>query len=157
MRKVESSVVVRQAPRDVWARLSRPEAWQHLTEAFAGRTNAYRYVVVGDPRGVLGVGSDVDVQTPKGKPIMRWRVSEWAPPSSLELSVNEAERMLTPFHMLLRFQLEELDDDATRLTASLVIVYMNRLLEILSLVLPVGFMYSRGLNRALASFKASFS
>jgi len=155
MRKVEGSIVIHQGTRDLWARISRPECWQQLTEAFSGRPGAYRYIPVGDASGVVGVGSEVDVQTPKGRPIMRWRVSEWAPPQSLELSVNESQRMLTPFHMLLRFQLEELDDDTTRLTMSLVIIYMNRLLEIMSLVLPVGFMYSRGVRRALTSLKGS--
>ncbi|MFA5139424.1 MAG: SRPBCC family protein [Elusimicrobiota bacterium] len=153
MRKMESAIVIQKSPREVWERLRSPECWQELTNAFANRHDAFRCILVGGAD--VGVGTEVDLTTARGKPVLRWRVSEWSPLKSMELAGGQSESWINPFQMMLRFQLEELDTDTTRVTASLVLIFLNRMLEVFSLILPVGFMYDHGLKRSLTRLRES--
>jgi hypothetical protein len=153
MRKMESAIVIQKSPRVVWERLRSPDCWQEMTDAFASRRAAFRCVPLGGT--AIGVGTEVDLTTSRGKPVLRWRVSEWSPLRSLELAGGQPESRFNPFQMMLRFQLEELDADTTRVTASLVLIFLSRVLELFSLVLPVGFLYARGLKRALTRLRES--
>lgn len=153
MRSIQAQAVLHRGIDETWRIVSRPDVWRELSETFAGWGTRFRYVADGS----LGPGSEVQVTTPGGDPVMRWKVSAWTPPTGFELTSTEEERRLSPFHMLLSFKLEALDTDKTEITVSMVIIFLDKTLELASLVLPVRFIYSMRLKRAVLRLRRSLA
>jgi len=142
---MEAREIVNKSAAQVWEGLAQPGALRELCETFAGWGARFR--VVAD-RGMI-VGAPVEVTTPGGDPVMSWRVTSSAPPTTLELSSTEEERKLSPFHMVLSFRIEALDDDKSQVSAELTLMFLDRMLELATLILPFGFFYGQRLKRSL--------
>lgn len=151
MRGIESSVAVRLPVREVWARIARPQGLQALSEAFGGWGSKFRYEVEND--APLGHGASIAVFSRWNRPVARWQVSGWNPPHELEMVAVDEDRILSSYQLTLTIRLNAEDDDLTQVSVSFVLVFLNKLLEAFSLVLPLRPLYARRLNRALLLFR----
>ncbi|PCI32646.1 MAG: hypothetical protein COB53_12455 [Elusimicrobia bacterium] len=102
----------------------------------------------------LESGTRVTVTTGFNRPWIDWVVSDCVPG---EFIVLRAERTgwLDGYHMVVRSDLETLDDEKCHLKVKLYVMFLNRGLEIASLFLPFGFLYSMCINSAIKKTKNS--
>src|SRR5687768_16307641 len=139
MRGLEQALVVERPIEAAWAGLSRLDCWEAFSEAFAGRSFIYAV----DNGAQLGHGAELPVAPPKGRQVLRWRISSWTPPEGFELVTLDGAKGLSGYHMLLSFKLSRLDEERTEVAAKCVILFTSNVIELLSLIFPLRWLYVR--------------
>lgn len=153
MRRIEASLLIKKRIREVWRQTSSLQNWQDFSEQFAGGGFRFRFSVVEGPRDPMAEGTRIAVTDPNGHPLMKCKLSQWDPPRRFEMTASH-HGFLTGYRLLISFSLSELDDELTRAELALVAMFANRAVELLSLLLPVGFLYRRRLERVLLRLRA---
>lgn len=155
MRALESHLLVKKPARRVWKSVSSPNFCRTLTDSFwrFGRNLQYQIGGAGDGER-LQAGTRVKVTTGWNRPWIDWVVSECVPNESLVLRA-EKPGWLDGYHMVVRAEIEPIDDEKCTLNLKLFVLFLNRGLEIASLFFPLGFLYRMCLNTALRKTKSS--
>ncbi|MBI3300411.1 MAG: hypothetical protein HYZ75_19775 [Elusimicrobia bacterium] len=150
MQSVVAALRAREGVRPVWTKASDPAAWPRFIEAFAGYgANKFRGEVVAGPQEPAGMGTELAIgRGAKGAPFMRARVAWWDPPRGFTLTASSGG-WLSAYHATFTLKLSELNEDLTSLELTMKVVFMNRFVELTSLLLPVAFLYRRRLAKAL--------
>lgn len=153
MRSVEASLLI-QAPRsELWRRLCAVRGWESLARAYSGWGSRLQCVALPASEGAAREGLELELRSAAGKPLLRARVSAFEPPGRIEWTLTREGSRLGSFHLLLSCRLRETDQDKTRVDLSMMLLFSSWLLEVLSLLLPIRFLYRRRLMRALNSLR----
>ena len=147
---ITSSATARNPVRAVWTRASDPKAWASFVEAFAGYGLKFRSEVVAGPSDPPGMGTELTISRMSGPPVVRCRVAWWDPLRGFTVTA-QAGGWLTAYHGTFTLRMSELDDSLTSLELSMKFVFLNRFVELASLLLPVGALYRRRLQKVLAA------
>jgi hypothetical protein len=153
VRALESRILVKKPTRRVWKSVASLGFCRTLTDSFwrFGRNLRYAPVrVLEDER--LQKGSVVKVTTGWDRPWIDWIVSEAVPNEILVLRA-EKNGWLDGYHMVIRAEIEPIDDEKCTLNLKLFVLFLNRGLEIASLFFPLAFLYRMCLNSALKKTK----
>jgi hypothetical protein len=154
MRRVEESVLLPGAPAAVWGRLASPDFCRALAEAIGLSRRAKMEARDCGDGGSLRTGSELLFQKADGKAVMRWRVSECLPEKMLSLAASDHGQGLSSYDASFEFRLEpEGDGDRTRVRASMYLLLTKSAMELVSLLLPVRWIYARALRKALARLR----
>ncbi len=161
MRAIETGILVKKPTKRVWKSLASLGYCRTLTDSFwrFGRNLKYSLEHPNDgpaPKDAetLTPGTRVAVTTGFNRPWIDWIVSECVPG---ELLVLRAERAgwLDGYHMVIRSELEVIDDEKSRINIKLFVMFLNRGLELASLLLPLTFLYRMCIVSALKKTKKS--
>jgi len=155
MQALESRVLIKKPARRVWKSLASPNFCRTLTDSFwrFGRNLQYQIGGVGEGDR-LQRGTHIKVTTGWGRPWLDWIVSDCVPNAFLVMRAEKPGRF-EGYHMVVRAEIEPLDDEKCTVTLKLFVLFLNRALEIASLALPLGFLYRMCLDAALRKSKAS--
>ncbi len=153
MRGLSATANAKRPVREVWTEASDPKRWGGFVEAFAGWGLKFRSEVVGGPADPPGVGTQVALSKVAGPPVIRCRVGWWDPLRGMTVMVQSGG-WLTGYHGTFTIKLSELDDSLTSLELSMQVVFLNRLVELTSLLMPSGMLYKRRLAKVLALLAA---
>ena len=148
MRSVVATVRARKAVREVWTTASDPKLWPSFVEAFVGYGAKFRGEVAAGPHDPAGMGTEVTVARKSGPPIMRCRVAWWDPPRGFTITAQTGGWM-TAYHGTFTLRLSELDEELTSMELAMKFVFMNRFVELASLLLPVSVLYRSRLAKTL--------
>lgn len=149
MRGVSASSRAKRPVRAVWTDASDPKRWGTFVEAFAGWGLKFHAEVVGGPSDPPGVGTQVALSKLGGPPMIRCRVGWWDPLRGMTVMVQSGG-WLTGYHGTFTIRVSELDDQLTSLEMSMQVVFLNRLVELTSLLMPAGMLYRKRLLKVLA-------
>ncbi len=153
MRSVEAALTL-PAPRpQIWRRVSTVRGWETLARAFAGWGSRVQCAVLQGPDDTAREGLELEVRSAAGRPLLRARVSSFEPPGRIEWTLTREDSRLGSFHLLLSCRLQEADRDSTRVEVGMMLLFSSRLLEILSLLIPIRFFYRRRLARTLETLR----
>lgn len=151
MRGISESAIIKRPLREIWDSASDPARWSTLAQDLGGRTFSCR---VEAPGGRPAIGSEVVIVRANGREEARGRITRWEPPNCLAITLQHAGWM-TAYHGTLTIRLSELDDELTSAELAVSFVLMNRMVEVLSLLLPVGPLYRRAARKTLARLGAA--
>lgn len=159
VRAIETGILIKKPSRRVWKGVSSLSFCRTLTDSFWRFGRNLRYDLI-HPEGVdpsedaetLILGSRVAVTTGFNRPWIDWTATASVPG---ELLVLRAERpgWLDGYHMVVRCELEVIDDEKCRLNIKLYVMFLNRGLELASLLLPLAFLYRMCITAALNKTK----
>lgn len=149
MRGVSASTMFKKPVREVWTGASDPGRWGTLVEAFAGYGLKFKAAVTGGPSDPCGEGTTVEVSKAGGRPVLKGRMVWWDPLRGFTVTAH-APGWFSGYHGTFTVKLSELDDALTSAEISMRVVFLNRFVELASLLLPVGFLYKRRLAKVLA-------
>lgn len=149
MRGVSVSATFKRPVRAVWTEASDPGRWGRLVEAFAGYGLRFTAAVTGGPADPPGEGTAVAVTKAGGRAVLDGRMVWWDPLRGFTVTA-QAPGWFTGYHGTFTVKLSELDDELTSAELSMRVVFLNRFVELASLLLPVGFLYRRRLGKVLA-------
>lgn len=153
MRSVQglsSSSTAKKPVRAVWTRASDVKSWASFAEAFAGYGLKFRTEVVAGPSDPPGIGTELTLSRMSGPPAVRCRIAWWDPMRGFTVTA-QAGGWLTAYHGTFTLRLSELDESLTSLELSMKFVFLNRFVELASLLLPVGALYRRRLHKVLVA------
>lgn len=153
MRGLSASLNAKRPVRAVWTDASNPARWGSYVEAFAGWGLKFRSEVVGGPADPPGVGTQVALSKQGGPPIIRCRVGWWDPLRGMTVMVQSGG-WITGYHGTFTIRLSELDEELTSLELSMQVVFLNRMVELTSLLMPSGMLYRKRLAKVLALLAA---
>ncbi|MBI5244971.1 MAG: SRPBCC family protein [Elusimicrobia bacterium] len=155
MRCVEASIFVPSGPMPVWERIASADFCEAAVRALGGPGRLKREVSNSDDGKSLKVGTEIAFQKTNGRPWMRWRVEEFLPGKRLTLAASDHSLGLSSYDVTLEFRLESEEDcDRTKVMASLYVLLKNGVMELATLVLPVRWLYARGLRKLLSRLRA---
>ncbi|MDE2293175.1 MAG: SRPBCC family protein [Elusimicrobia bacterium] len=149
---MNASGTAKRPVRAVWTEASDPGRWSGFAEALSGGRRGFVCRIVEGPSDPPGNGTEIEVSRAGGAPLLRCRVAWWDPLRGFTVTAR-SEGWLTGSHGTFTLRLSELDESLTSLDLSMQFVFLNRLVELSSLLLPVGFMYRRRLLRVLQLLK----
>ena len=157
MRGISQETIIRRDVSEVWDHVSRLSFCRRFTESFftGGRKLDYQVIRPEDaltrgPDDTLAVlyrGTQIKVATNKGKPWITWHVTEMTPPRAFALQASDTESWLGSYFAVIRLELSDLGEGKTRVNARLTLLFLNRALEVASLLLPAGLLYGWSLRR----------
>ena len=150
MRGVSVSTTIRKPVRAVWTAASAPSGWARLIEAFAGYGMRFDAAVVDGPKDPAGEGTVVEVRKAGGRPVLKGRMVWWDPLRGFTATAH-AGGWFTGYHGTFTVKVSELDDALTSAEIAMRVVFLNRFVELASLLMPVGFLYRRRLAKVLAA------
>lgn len=148
MRPIAVSTRAKKSVRSVWSEASDLNAWPRFVEAFAGYNLKFRSEIVAGPHDPPGMGTELTVSRSSGPPLMRCRIAWWDPLRGFTVAAQSGG-WLTAYHGTFTLRLSELDESLTSMELSMQCVFLNRFVELVSLLLPVGFLYHRRLGKVL--------
>ncbi|TBR24920.1 SRPBCC family protein [bacterium] len=149
MRGVSVSSTFRRPVRAVWTEASDPGRWGSFVEAFAGYGMRFNAAVTGGPKDPPAEGTQVAISKSGGSAVLDGRLVWWDPLRGFTVTAH-AKGWFTGYHGTFTVKLSELDDDLTSAELSMRVVFLNRFVELASLLMPVGFLYRRRLDKVLA-------
>ena len=159
MRAIEADILVKKPTKRVWKSLASLGYCRTLTDSFWRFGRNLKYSVT-HPKGVappkdaetLTPGTHIAVTTGFSRPWIDWVVSESV---KEEVLVLRAERpgWLDGYVMVIRSELEVIDDEKCRLNVKLFVIFLNRGLELASLFLPLTFLYRMCIVSAIKKTK----
>ncbi|MBI5595737.1 MAG: SRPBCC family protein [Elusimicrobia bacterium] len=150
---LSASSTVKDPVRAVWTRASDTKAWASFIGAFAGYNLRFRSEILSGPSDPPGMGTELAISRLTGPPVIRCRVAWWDPLKGFTVTA-QAGGWLTGYHGTFTLRMSELDDSLTSVDLSMKFVFLNRFVELASLLLPVGALYRRRLQKVLAALSA---
>ncbi|MEE8424236.1 MAG: hypothetical protein V3S11_00325 [Elusimicrobiota bacterium] len=153
MRTVEVSKVVGKDVRTLWREITQAEFCSRFVNALRTWKIDLDYrierakPVAGADSPSLYLGDSVVLSTRRGKEYMRLRVAESVAPQRYSLVIEPTGRFSS--YMKTTFQLLDLGDERTEVTVTAVVILQILLLELFSLILPIGWTIRRDLRRLL--------
>lgn len=152
MRGVNVSTTYKRSVRAVWTDVSDPARWGPLVEAFAGYGLRFTSAVTAGPKDPAGEGTAVAISKAGGRQVLDGRLVWWDPLRGFTVTA-QAPGWFSGYHGTFTLKLSELDDTLTSAELSMRVIFLNRFVELTSLLMPVGFLYKRRLSKVLAKLK----
>lgn len=150
MRGITATATLKRPLRTVWTEASDPSRWGAL---FGGGMRRKVVCRVAGADGRPAQGAAVAVRYQGGGTAADGQVLVWDPPRGFKVTLHRPG-WFAAFHGTVSLKLSELDDNLTSAELSVQFVFLNRLIELASLVLPVGGSYKSQLERALKRLAA---
>ena len=135
MRGFTTSVAIGQGIDEAWARLADQETCKDILSGQCGWDRTCPHRPTG--KGGFGTGAGFDVLRPNGKALGRWEVRELDPAAKkLSLQASGPMTLLGTYNLYLDFTFFEMNGK-TRVESTVHLLYSSRVLEILTLLLPI--------------------
>ena len=149
MRGVTVSTTLKRPVRAVWTEASDLSHWGNFVDAFAGYGMRFNASVTEGPSNPPAEGTKVAVAKVGGRAVFNGRLVWYDPLRGFTVTAH-SDGWFTGYHGTFTMKLSELDDNLTSAELAMRVVFLNRLVELASLLMPVGFLYKRRLTKVLA-------
>jgi hypothetical protein len=144
----EATKLVSAPAAEVWSRLATPGCWQDLLDGYTGKKGRHAVVMDGSGSPALGPGSQGSVAA--GRWRLSLRVLTFSPPRQLTLVCTDVSApSLFRSQFQISISLEEVDDDRTSANAVCRLLFHWWPMQLLSMLIPLGWYHRRHLARAL--------
>ncbi|MFA6029179.1 MAG: hypothetical protein WC969_04920 [Elusimicrobiota bacterium] len=151
MRPVKTEVLLSQSPAELWKRLARPEfclTLSHALRACRGGASVKLHGAGSPP--AFAAGARVAVLDARGgRESFSWDIRTCEPPYRLELAVRKEKGFFDAGEFICSLELLEAPAKGTRVQAEVFAVMFRAPLELLSLLVPVRWLYARAVRKAV--------